>query len=88
MTMKFAIKEAAEFNANWRICAYAELSDGTYVYSDMFEYTIYSISDQLHQDCKMNTKEQHDYLYTNILSIVNPEYKAKDFSWNNSIVGA
>lgn len=88
MTMKFATKEADEFTAKWRICAYAKLSDGSYVYTDAYEYTIYAIADQLHQGCKMNTKEHHDYLYTDILSIVDPAYKEKDFNWNNSIVGA
>lgn len=88
MTMKFAAGTAEEYNTTWRICAYAELSDGTYVYTEAYEYTIYTIADKLHQGCKMNTKEHHDYLYTDILLVVNPEYKEKDFNWSDSIVGA
>lgn len=88
MTMKFATKEAAEYSAKWRIRAYAQLDDGTYVYTEPIEYTIYDIADKLYQDRLMNTKEHHDYLYTNILSIVNKEYEEKDFAWSNTIVKA
>lgn len=88
MTMLFATTEAAEFSAKWRVRAYAELSDGTYVYTDIYTYTIYEVADHLHQNCKMNTEAHHDYLYTGILSIVNPTYIKKDYNWNNSIVGA
>lgn len=88
MTMLFATKAPAEYNANWRICAYAKLSDGTYVYTDAITYTIYAVADELYQKCEMTTKERHDYLYTDILSIVNKEYEVKEYEWSNTYVGA
>lgn len=87
MTMKFATNYATEFTANWRVRAYAELSDGSYVYTDCYTYTIYEIADRVYQDCSMNTEEQHNYLYDGILSIVDPGYIKKEFDWNNSMVG-
>lgn len=85
MTMIFAGSGATEYNAGWRIRAYALLSDGTYVYTDTYEYTIYDIADKLYQDCMMNTKSAHDYLYTDILLKVDEAYKEKDYNWNNSL---
>ena len=28
---------------------------------------------------------QHNYLYTNVLRVVDADYKEKDFDWNNTI---
>lgn len=86
MTMKFATKESAEYNESWRVCAYAKLSDGTYVYTDAYTYTIYDIADTLYQKCAMSTKEHHDYLHTDILSIVKKEYEVKEYDNSKSIV--
>lgn len=86
MTMRFATKYASEYNANWRIRAYAELSDGTYVYTDCVEYTIYDIADTLYQGSLMNTQASHEYLYTDILSIVNSAYEVKAYNVQNTVV--
>ena len=86
MTMKFSAKSAEEFNANWRIRAYAELSDGTYVYTNSADYTIYEIAELLYNGQKMNTIGNHEYLHTNILTVVNKDYPVVDYSWNNIIV--
>lgn len=86
MTMRFVPGTAAEFSANWRIRAYAELSDGTYVYTDCIEYTIYDIADTLYQGCLMNTQTAHEYLYSNILSIVDSEYEVKAYNVQNAVV--
>lgn len=88
MTVKFSSKEAAEFNEGWRIRAYAELEDGTYVYTNSCTYTIYDIADNLYQSSSMATKEHHEYLYTDILSIVNKDYEVKEYQWSNSMVKA
>lgn len=79
MTMRFAPKTAAEFNAKWRIRAYAKLSDGTYVYSDIEEYTIYNVAAHLYEGSLMNTESAHNYLYTDILTVVNKDYVKKDY---------
>lgn len=86
MTMKFAAGTAPEYSDIWRIRAYAKLSDGTYVYTDSYTYTIYDVADILYQGCKMNSKEHHEYLYNDILSVVNKEYKTKDYDWSSTVV--
>lgn len=88
MTMKFATKEALEYTTGWRIRAYAELSDGSYVYTDIYTYTIFEVADELYQECRMNTEAAHNYLYTDILSIVEKDYIVKDYTLNHSLVGA
>lgn len=86
MTMKFATTSAAEYNAEWRIRAYAKLSDGTYVYTPVTTYTIYNVADYLYQRCKMNTAAAHNFLYTDILSVVDKDYAVVDYDWNNELV--
>jgi len=85
MTMRFAYATPAEFEANWRIRAYAKLSDGTYVYTDCYEYTFYDIADALYQGCLMSSKTAHDYLYTDILSKVNKDYIMKEYDVKSDI---
>lgn len=80
MTMKFAAKTPKEFNANWRVRAYAKLSDGTYVYTDAYEYTIYSVADKLYQTFGMYTATAHNYLYDNILKVANKDYLAVEYA--------
>lgn len=88
MTMRFGAKTPAEYNATWRVRAYAKLSDGTYVYSVAESYVIFDVAEKLYIGIKMNTLSAHDYLYTNILRVVDANYEKKDFNWNNAIVGA
>ena len=88
MTMRFGAKTASEYNAGWRVRAYAELEDGTYVYSKSYTYKIYDIADTLYQNKKMNTKEHHEYLYNDILKVVNKDYAVIDYDWSNAVVGA
>ncbi len=85
MTMLFSVSTALEFNAEWRIRAYAKLEDGTYAYSKSYEYTIFDIADRLYQNNMMDSKSRHDYLYTNILSIVNSDYIKKEFDYKNIV---
>lgn len=86
MTMKFSAKNASEFSAKWRIRAYAKLSDGSYVYTNSAEYTIYEVAEMLYNRQKMNTIGNHEYLHKNILTVVNASYPVVDYSWNNTIV--
>lgn len=85
MTMKFNPKTAKEYSAGWRVRAYAKLSDGTYEYSDIVEYTIYDVANVLYQKSMMSSYEAHNYLYTDILKVVNPDYTVKTYNGNNSI---
>jgi hypothetical protein len=34
----------------------------------------------------MNTLAGHNYLFNNILNVVNPSYKEVDFDWGNIVV--
>lgn len=85
MTMTF-IKNAAFFNSPIKVRAYAKLNDGRYVYSDIKEFTIYSIADYLYQNGLMSNHSGHTYLYDNILSIVDPNYISKEFNFKNIII--
>lgn len=80
MTMKFRVGTAEELSAGILVRAYAKLSDGTYEYSDVVSYTAYDIAEQVYSTNRMPNKESHDYLYTNIISKVNPSYTQIDFN--------
>lgn len=86
MTMKFVGNTAFEFSTEWMVRVYAKLSDGSYVYSDVATYSIYNVADQLYKEGKMPTQEKHDYLYNNILTVVNKEYTQVDYKWTSSVV--
>ncbi|MFR8739073.1 MAG: carbohydrate-binding protein [Eubacterium sp.] len=87
MTMQF-VDSVKYYSDKFMVRAYAQLKDGTYVYSDVENYTIYSIADILYQNRKMNTVAGHNFLYEKILLPVNPVYKIVDYDWGNIIVGA
>lgn len=85
MTMKF-IKSKEFYNAGIRIRAYARLKNGKIVYSKVYDTSIYKAADVLYRKQKMTTKEAHNYLYDNILTVVNNGYEWVDYDWNNTIV--
>ena len=85
MTMRFAEKTSAEFQTKYSIKAYALLSDGTYAYSDVEEFTIFDVAGELYNNSMMNHYDAHNYLYTNILKIVDANYKEKEFVWKNTV---
>ncbi|MCR5736349.1 MAG: hypothetical protein K6G64_01705 [Eubacterium sp.] len=75
-----------EFEATYKARTYVVLEDGTIVYSDVDSYTIFAISEVLYQNQKMRNKTWHNYLYENILKVVDSSYKEVDYDWNNEIV--
>lgn len=85
-TMLFASSTAKEFSTQYKVRAYALLEDGSYVYSKVYSYTIFDICDTLYQNRISNTYSTHDYLYNNILKVVNPDYKEVDYNWTNIVV--
>lgn len=85
MTMKF-IKSIDFYNANLYVRAYAKLKNGEYIYSDACSCSVYEIADYLYQNHQMNTAANHNYLYDNILSVVEPDYKTVDYDWGNIII--
>lgn len=85
-TMKFGGSNVIAYTANYKVRAYAVLADGSYVYSNVSDYSIAEVADKLYQNKLMNTITAHNYLYENILSKVYEGYKEVDFQWNNSVV--
>lgn len=85
MTMRF-IKSADFYNTKISVRAYAQLADGTYIYSNINSFTVFDIADNLYQNIRMNNVEGHNYLYDNILSVVDSAYRTRDYDWNNALV--
>ena len=71
---------------NYLIRAYAKLSDGSYVYSEAAEYSIFNVAKVLYDGQIMRTYEGHQYLYNDILKIVDSSYSEVAFNWNNVII--
>ncbi|MBE5959431.1 MAG: hypothetical protein E7254_11295 [Lachnospiraceae bacterium] len=72
-------KTVEALTAQYAIRSYAKLSDGTYVYSDIVEFTIYGIADKLYKEKSMPTLAQHNFLYNNVLKIVNKNYSVVSY---------
>jgi hypothetical protein len=85
-TTLFATNTAKEYTTEYKVRAYAVLGDGSYVYSNVYSYSVYKICDKLYQNKLMNTSSAHDYLYNNILTVVNPAYKEVDYNWSSIVV--
>ena len=73
LTMKF-VKAAEFYRKGIKVRAYAKFKNGSYVYSDISEVSVYDIADTLYQQKLMANENRHDYLYNNVLSVVNPSY--------------
>lgn len=86
MTMKFGDVSTRFYEAPTMVRAYAELSDGTYIYSDVKTYTIYNVANIVYTNNWMNNEAAHNYLYTDILSKVNGNYKTVEFVAGDSLV--
>jgi hypothetical protein len=85
MTMTFGGSSAPVLSATYKVRAYALLEDGTYVYSTIDTYSVASVADYLYKNNMMSTMAGHNFLYTNILKVVNPDYQAIDFTWGNAV---
>lgn len=79
MTMKFVNQSALEYTYTYDFRAYAELEDGTYVYSNICRYRVYDVAEQVYTTGGMPTEAGHNYLYENILRRVNNEYAKIDY---------
>lgn len=85
-TMTFGQYNPIAYNAQYKVRAYAVLEDGTYVYSDVSNYSVFKVADYLYKNILMNTLEAHNYLYNNILKVVDSNYAETDYHWNNTVV--
>lgn len=86
MTMTFDTFTADELNRGTVVRAYAKLSDGSYIYTNTYHYSIYTVADYIYRNSKMSTFAGHQYLYNNVLSVVNSDYKEVDFNLKNTLV--
>ena len=85
-TMLFAAYTKEAFETEYKVRAYALLSDGSYAYSDVVSYSIFDVSKYLYNNVIMNTYNGHKYLYDNILTVVDSGFAAVDYAWGNNVV--
>lgn len=74
------VKNEAFYNAGISVRAYAKLNDGSYIYSDISTMSVYRIASTLYDKCLMSRISGHNYLYDNILTVVNPTYAKVDYN--------
>lgn len=71
LTFKFNNYMYRTLEQNYAVRAYAVLEDGTIVYGKkIFTTNMYEIAQNLYENQKMGTKAAHDFLYNNILNLV------------------
>lgn len=75
LTFKYTNYKYASLEQNWAFRAYAvlDMGDGTekVVYGKkIYTTNMYDIAQNLYENQKMGTKESHDFLYDNVLNIV------------------
>ena len=85
-TMSFGAYTESAFNAQYKVRAYAVLSDGSYVYSDVEDYCIFNIAKKIYDNGLMKTQSAHDFLYEKILTVVDNNYVKVEFDPKKSIV--
>ena len=86
-TMKFSAFTEKEFNAEYKVRAYAVLEDGSYIYStEISSYSIFNVAKITYDNVLMNTEMNHRYLYDNILKVTDTSYREVEYNQKNSIV--
>lgn len=86
-TMEF-IKTADFYRRGISVRAYAKLKDGTYIYSDISNTSVYRIANTLYKNNLMSNMSGHEYLYNSILSVVDSSYARVEFRGKDTIVTA
>lgn len=86
MTMKFGNVITEFYSSDLKVRAYAKRADGSYQYSDVVTTTVYKVADNVYTGRKMSSQEAHNYLYTDILNKVNPDYEQVDYNWDTTVV--
>ena len=74
------------FQQKYMIRAYAKLSDGSYVYSNAFEYSIFDVTKVVYNNGMMPNITSHNYIYENILKVVDSTYTEVDYNWSGAVV--
>lgn len=79
VTMHFGAKNVGAFKTQYAVRSYAELADGTYVYSKVSYLNVYDVASYLYTNTKMSNEAAHDYLYNTILKVVNPAFEKVEY---------
>ena len=74
MTMMFGNVGKEFFEETISVRAYAKLKDGSIVYSNVEDYSIFGVASKLYTKKQMPTKIGHEYLYNKILKVVDINY--------------
>lgn len=77
---------AANYTQNYKVRAYAILSDGSTVYSKVSSYNVYNVAQRLYESNKMPNYQAHNRLHEYVISQVEPEYEIVDYNWNQTLV--
>lgn len=85
MTMTDNGTTSQALTQKYMVRAYAKLTDGSYVYSSVAEYSIYQVASVLYDNVMMNTNAGHEYLYNSILKVVDSNYKEVDYDWSSIV---
>lgn len=86
MTMTDNGTTSEALTQKYMVRAYAKLTDGSYVYSNVAEYSIFNVASVLYDNAMMNTNAGHEYLYNSILKVVDNSYKEVDYNWSSIVV--
>ncbi|MBR3646428.1 MAG: hypothetical protein IKN54_08410, partial [Lachnospiraceae bacterium] len=85
MTMQFGSNTLKAFTLAYKIRAYAKLSDGTYAYTNIYNYSVYTVANEVYQCSSMPCEEWHNYLYDSILKVVNPYERKIKYEYDMGI---
>ena len=84
-TMTFGKKNKAAFASIYKVRVYAKLANNEYVYSDVFDFSVFDIAKPLYDGCLMNTADKHQYLYDVILTKVDENYKEVPYEYGHTV---
>lgn len=76
----------AAYNQEYMVRGYAKLADGSFVYSKVASYSIFKVAEVLYSNSWMPTYNAHEYIYKNILKVVNNNYGEVSYNWSQGIV--
>lgn len=86
-TITFGPYSKKELNAKYRVRAFAVLENGDYVYSrEIHSFSTFDVAKSLYENTKMSSYEGHQFLYNNILKVVDETIKEVDYDWGNIVV--
>ena len=86
MTMVRNGNSAKAVQAEYAVRSYAVLEDGSVVYSTIKHYSIFRVAKVLYDNRLMSNIAGHEYLYREILKVVQPDYEEVDYNWSHTIV--